>query len=589
MLPPTSGDAYINGKSIRSHMDSTIRGNMGICLQHDCLFPLLTVKEHLLFFSQIKNSNNTNTDVEEEDINKMVDQSMKDVALFDKADTLSKNLSGGMKRKLSVAIAFCGKSSVVFLDEPTSGMDPFSRRFTWNVIREYRQNRCIILTTHFMDEADLLGDRIAIMSEGVLRCVGSSLFLKKTYGVGYQLTIEKLPSSTITELNANDAEEEEEETEDSVKAELESILSIYIPEAKLLSNAGSEISFQLPLTTTNNKSNKMIKSSGETSSGGGNSSEDFVGLFKELDTMVDHDQIITYGVSITTLDEVFLMVARGDDLEAINNKKKKSYLSQDCEVGSEGEEEEISFDDDLVLFENDDSSANFETGPTTTKKKMKKHQTHFYADPNALKGGISTFNRHIKALVRKRYFNFKRDKRQWFFSIILPCLFTFMGFLVLNKNEALEDMPPLNLSLDDYNVVDQYTGKGGKGGKNTHHTIFSKSGGGDGDNPLDRNPIVFNTKSTFQCEFKNSCVMKESTIQEATTNETYFFCRQSATLDSNNKKQEQCSLDTDFHSNVMNQIPQLYNNYGDDDGVFLVPDELSTDIPGVSTQRCENT
>lgn len=92
---------------------------------------------------------------------------------------MSKNLSGGMKRKLSVAIAFCGDryvnaryldvafypvsnfspfqsllSSTVLLDEPTSGMDPFSRRFTWNVLREYRKDRTIILTTHFMDEGE---------------------------------------------------------------------------------------------------------------------------------------------------------------------------------------------------------------------------------------------------------------------------------------------------------------------------------------------------------------------------------------------------------------------------------------------------
>ena len=61
-------------------------------------------------------------------------------------------------------------------------MDPFSRRFTWDVIRRYRTNRCIVLTTHFMDEADLLADRIAIMSKGQLKCCGSALFLKRHYG-----------------------------------------------------------------------------------------------------------------------------------------------------------------------------------------------------------------------------------------------------------------------------------------------------------------------------------------------------------------------------------------------------------------------
>lgn len=73
---------------------------------------------------------------------------------------------------------------VVMLDEPTSGMDPASRRATWDLLQQQRSNRTILLTTHFMDEADLLGDRIAIMAKGELQCCGSSLFLKRKYGTG---------------------------------------------------------------------------------------------------------------------------------------------------------------------------------------------------------------------------------------------------------------------------------------------------------------------------------------------------------------------------------------------------------------------
>ncbi len=73
-------------------------------------------------------------------------------------------------------------TQIVFLDEPTSGMDPEARRQTWDLLQSQREGRTIVLSTHFMDEADLLGDRIAIMAEGVIQCVGSSLFLKKKYG-----------------------------------------------------------------------------------------------------------------------------------------------------------------------------------------------------------------------------------------------------------------------------------------------------------------------------------------------------------------------------------------------------------------------
>jgi len=133
MVAPTSGYATVSGKDVRTEMHQ-IRQGIGICLQHDCLFPLLTVKEHIQFFAQIKGLYTKKNKIE---ANKSIQTSMEDVALAEKSDTYSKNLSGGMKRKLSVAIAFCGDSEVVFLDEPTSGMDPFSRRFTWNVSQDY--------------------------------------------------------------------------------------------------------------------------------------------------------------------------------------------------------------------------------------------------------------------------------------------------------------------------------------------------------------------------------------------------------------------------------------------------------------------
>jgi ATP-binding cassette, subfamily A (ABC1), member 3 len=127
-MGPTDGYATVAEKDIRTDLQA-IRKDIGICLQHDCLFPDLTVREHLQFFSRLKGlyRQMSKTDAEAH-----IDQAIRDVALFEKRNTPSKNLSGGQKRKLSVAIAFCGGSKVVLLDEPTSGMDPFSRRFTWN-------------------------------------------------------------------------------------------------------------------------------------------------------------------------------------------------------------------------------------------------------------------------------------------------------------------------------------------------------------------------------------------------------------------------------------------------------------------------
>ncbi|RLO09677.1 hypothetical protein DYB28_009111, partial [Aphanomyces astaci] len=174
MLPATSGDATVHGLSLRRDLP-TIRRSLGMCPQHDVLYGELTVHEHLSFYGQVKGYRGADLDAQ-------VDAKIVEVGLTEKRHVKASDLSGGMKRKLSLAIALLGDSQVVFLDEPTSGMDPYSRRSSWEIILNNRYNRIIVLTTHFMDEADILGDRIAIMAEGELRCCGSSMFLKNRYG-----------------------------------------------------------------------------------------------------------------------------------------------------------------------------------------------------------------------------------------------------------------------------------------------------------------------------------------------------------------------------------------------------------------------
>ena len=108
-------------------------------------------------------------------------------------------MSGGNRRKLSVAIAMIAGSRLVILDEPTAGMDLGARRNLWDMLKNYKNGRAIILTTHYMDEADVLGDRIGIMNKGEMKCLGSSLFLKKRFGAGYKLTIVKSSKQTLKE------------------------------------------------------------------------------------------------------------------------------------------------------------------------------------------------------------------------------------------------------------------------------------------------------------------------------------------------------------------------------------------------------
>ncbi len=128
MIAPTSGDALVYGASIRSSM-SSVRKILGVCPQHNILFDLLTVKEHLELFAAIK-------DVPREQTKAVVEEMIAQVGLMEKINEKSAALSGGMQHKLSVGIALLGDSKIIFLDEPTSGMDPYSRRSTWELLKK---------------------------------------------------------------------------------------------------------------------------------------------------------------------------------------------------------------------------------------------------------------------------------------------------------------------------------------------------------------------------------------------------------------------------------------------------------------------
>nr|CDS20850.1 ATP binding cassette sub family A [Echinococcus granulosus] len=180
---PSAGTAYVYGQDINYEMPE-IRNHLGLCPQHNILFDNLSVAQHIRFYGYLKG-------LSKDEVEKEVNQFLVELKLEHKANELSKNLSGGQKRRLSLAAAFVGGSKIVFLDEPTAGVDPSSRRTIWNLIFRFKASRTIILTTHHMDEADFLGDRIAIVSQGRIKASGSSLFLKSKFAKYYYLSMEK--------------------------------------------------------------------------------------------------------------------------------------------------------------------------------------------------------------------------------------------------------------------------------------------------------------------------------------------------------------------------------------------------------------
>ncbi|CAG2240533.1 ABCA3 [Mytilus edulis] len=272
-IEPTSGTAQVNGYDIRKDITS-VRKSIGLCPQHNILFETMTIEEHLRFFAKLKGCPS-------KDINKEVNEMISVLGIESKRNKFSSTLSGGQKRKLSVGIALIAGSKTVILDEPTSGMDPAARRQTWDILQKFRAGRTIVLSTHFMDEADLLGDRIAIMAEGVVKCCGTSYFLKKTYGAGYHLVMVKDKSCDVTNVT--------------------NLVKSHVSSASLESEISAELSYLLPF----------------------DKSEFFEKLLLEIEAKSQELGIASFGTTATTMEEVFLKVGESSEVEEDSPDKNK--------------------------------------------------------------------------------------------------------------------------------------------------------------------------------------------------------------------------------------------------------------------------
>ena len=180
-LNPSGGDAKICNLTISQNMES-IRKILGVVPQFDILWENMTVEEHLRLFCHLK-------EIPKLIISTTIKTALEEVGLLDQFDNEVRTLSGGMKRRLSIAISGLGDPRIIIMDEPTSGLDPVSRRKVWEVIQKLKRNRVVILTTHSMEEADVLSDKIAIIASGKIQCIGTQLSLKHEYGDGYTISI----------------------------------------------------------------------------------------------------------------------------------------------------------------------------------------------------------------------------------------------------------------------------------------------------------------------------------------------------------------------------------------------------------------
>eukprot|EP00160_Parvularia_atlantis_P010481 Unigene2049_Nuclearia_a/m.6373 Unigene2049_Nuclearia_a/g.6373 ORF Unigene2049_Nuclearia_a/g.6373 Unigene2049_Nuclearia_a/m.6373 type:complete len:631 (-) Unigene2049_Nuclearia_a:124-2016(-) len=251
------GEGFLAGYKVGEEMDAVYR-SMGVCPQHDILWPELTVEEHLYFYARLKG-------VEPKEEKSAVDDALARVSLTGFRFRQSSGLSGGEKRRLSIAIALIGNGQVIFLDEPTTGLDPEVRRLIWNIINEARVGKTVILTTHSMEEAEVLCQRIGIMAKGTLRCLGPQLHLKNKYGSGFRVVVMCEPADATR-----------------VRSYVEGIL----PEGfKRIDSFAGNFSYEFPA-----KENAVAR------------------VFDDLSQNAKQHGIVDWGLSQTSLEDVFLRI-----------------------------------------------------------------------------------------------------------------------------------------------------------------------------------------------------------------------------------------------------------------------------------------
>ncbi|XP_022089306.1 ATP-binding cassette sub-family A member 3-like [Acanthaster planci] len=393
LFPPTSGMALVNEYDIRTEIDG-VRCSLGLCPQHDVLFDRMTVREHLYFFAKLKGCPSSR-------VKKEVESYINALELQDKRDAQARQLSGGMRRKLCVGIALIYDSKVVMLDEPTSGMDPSARRFTWDLLQRHRQGRTILLTTHHMDEADLLGDRIAIMAKGELQCVGTSLFLKKKYGVGYHMTIAKTPTCDVARVSA--------------------LISKHVPGMQEESNVGSELSYILP--------------------------EESVGQFEQLFNDLEQQRaglgINSYGASVTTMEEVFLKV---DQEESAVVAAENGLMESNGSASSLGTTNGDHIQSDRAQMVNGMTKfavtlPDAEQGSSDTEPLV--------ALPQRNTGRV-LYLQQFRAMFQKRMYHTWRNLLVIAVQLLIPLFMTAVAVVAEKTFPAIGESPPLMVDIHTY-------------------------------------------------------------------------------------------------------------------------------------------
>uniref|UniRef100_A0A3B3UCG3 ATP binding cassette subfamily A member 12 n=1 Tax=Poecilia latipinna TaxID=48699 RepID=A0A3B3UCG3_9TELE len=391
LYPPTSGSIEVYGRDMQTNIEK-VRQELGVCMQYDVLFDHMTVKEHLLLYGQIKAPQWSQRELREQ-IRTILEETDLYAHRHKRVDTLS----GGMKRKLSISIAFIGGSRLVVLDEPTTGVDPCSRRSIWDIVIQHKKNRTIIMSTHHLDEAEVLSDRIAFLERGGLKCCGSPFYLKDKLGQGYKLTLTKKIQSP--------------EAERIDSADLKAFIQAHLPEARLKEAQRGDVVYSLPPFTSSNASS-------------------YRSLLTALDANLDDLQLGGYGVSDTTLEEMFLQLTSG---------------SPDGQDGPLSISETISDTASIDSFPSDSCESRCIAGDKIN------------LTSSSTLSGLALAWQQLTAMLIKRFHHSRRDWKSLLAQLLLPVLFVTVAMGLGSIKSDVQHYPELELSPALYNVGPSYS------------------------------------------------------------------------------------------------------------------------------------
>ncbi|XP_070649566.1 phospholipid-transporting ATPase ABCA7 isoform X8 [Bos indicus] len=422
LFPPTAGSASVLGHDVRTSMVA-IRPCLGVCPQYNVLFDLLTVDEHIWFYGRLKGLSAAAVGPEQ-------DRLLQDMGLIPKRHAQTHHLSGGMQRKLSVAIAFVGGSQVVILDEPTAGVDPTSRRGIWELLLKYREGRTLILSTHHLDEAELLGDRVAVVAGGRLCCCGSPLFLRRHLGSGYYLTLAKGPPPLATSKkgeaglkNSMDAGQKREpgsQASSAGAAQLWAIVQRHVPGTRLVKDLPHELVLALPYKGALDGS--------------------FAELFHDLDQRLGELGLAGYGISDTSLEEIFLKVVEDCAVDAGPEDGRPrqgpclGIAHPDATRKLQVPPEETALENGGLVGSAPETQALQGSGPTTA----------------GLVHSWALTYQQLRALLLKRFLLARRSRRGLFAQIVLPALFVGLALVFSLIAPPFGYYPALQLSPSMY-------------------------------------------------------------------------------------------------------------------------------------------